>query len=79
MIVACSVNLLEFIFLRNKRSKSIKYNYAAMAQSVEHVLGKDGVTGSNPVSSSKKHRLRLVLGVFLFHTFARQEGLQLMV
>ena len=23
-----------------------------MAQSVEHVLGKDGVTGSNPVSSS---------------------------
>ena len=25
-----------------------------MAQQVEHVLGKDGVTGSNPVSSSKK-------------------------
>ena len=26
---------------------------AAMAQSVERVLGKDEVTGSNPVSSSK--------------------------
>ncbi len=25
-----------------------------MAQQVEHVLGKDEVTGSNPVSSSKK-------------------------
>lgn len=25
---------------------------AAMAQQVEHVLGKDEVTGSNPVSSS---------------------------
>ena len=29
-------------------------NFAAMAQSVERVLGKDEVTGSNPVSSSKK-------------------------
>ncbi len=28
--------------------------YAAMAQQVEHVLGKDEVTGPNPVSSSKK-------------------------
>ncbi len=27
--------------------------FAAMAQQVEHVLGKDEVTGSNPVSSSK--------------------------
>ncbi len=26
-----------------------------MAQQVEHVLGKDEVTGSSPVSSSKKH------------------------
>ena len=25
-----------------------------MAQQVEHVLGKDEVTGSNPVSSSKR-------------------------
>ena len=30
--------------------------YAAMAQQVEHVLGKDEVTGPNPVSSSKKAR-----------------------
>ena len=29
-----------------------KTQYAAMAQQVEHVLGKDEVTGSNPVSSS---------------------------
>lgn len=28
-------------------------NYAAMAQVVEHVLGKDEVTSSNLVSSSK--------------------------
>ena len=27
-------------------------DHAAMAQEVEHVLGKDEVTGSNPVSSS---------------------------
>lgn len=27
--------------------------FADMAQEVEHVLGKDEVTGSNPVSSSK--------------------------
>ena len=26
-----------------------------MAQVVEHILGKDEVTGSSPVSSSKKH------------------------
>ena len=31
--------------------------YADMAQAVEHVLGKDEVTGSNPVISSKKSRL----------------------
>ena len=30
--------------------------FAAMAQVVEHVLGKDEVTGSNPVSSSKKFK-----------------------
>ena len=34
----------------NKKSQNTKY--ATMAQEVEHVLGKDGVTGSNPVSSS---------------------------
>ena len=36
-------------------AKSSAGKYATMAQQVEHVLGKDGVTGSNPVSSSKKN------------------------
>ena len=35
----------------------IKYKYAAMAQLVERVLGKDEVTGSIPVSSSKLDRV----------------------
>ena len=30
--------------------------FAAMAQLVERVLGKDEVGGSNPPSSSKEHR-----------------------
>ena len=38
--------------LREKTKKS-----AAMAQSVERVLGKDEVTGSIPVSSSKLDRV----------------------
>ena len=37
---------------------------AAMAQQVEHVLGKDEVTGSNPVSSSIKERKRKCLRSF---------------
>ena len=36
------------------REKTGKNSYAAMAQQVEHVLGKDEVTGSNPVSSSSE-------------------------
>ena len=36
-----------------------------MAQEVEHVLGKDGVTGSNPVSSST--RVGMVSYSFLLH------------
>ena len=41
--------------------------FAAMAQQVEHVLGKDEVTGSNPVSSSRKGLyLRKVLFPFAF-------------
>ena len=43
-------------------------NYAAMAQVVEHVLGKDEVTSSNLVSSSKKDRLA-EKPVFLFAVF----------
>ena len=33
--------------------------YADMAQVAEHVLGKDEVTGSNPVISSKKRSTHL--------------------
>ena len=43
------------------KSRGLLYNnfrckteYAAMAQVVEHILGKDEVTSSNLVSSSKK-------------------------
>ena len=32
--------------------------FADMAQQVEHILGKDEVTGSNPVISSSKKHLR---------------------
>ena len=34
---------------------------AAVAQSVERILGKDEVTGSNPVSSSNEMRLNLMI------------------
>ena len=40
--------------------------FAAMAQQVEHVLGKDEVTGSNPVSSSKNDKPRFVVFLFIF-------------
>ena len=53
-------------FLKNlDKHKYICYNYlrparvgqnAAMAQLVEHILGKDEVPGSNPGSSSKQPR-----------------------
>ena len=44
-----------------------------MAQEVEHVLGKDEVTGSNPVSSSSVGTRRL------FKPFAIGEGLILLL
>ena len=34
--------------------RAYSIEYAAMAQMVERILGKDEVTGSIPVSSSKK-------------------------
>ena len=49
-----------------------------MAQEVEHVLGKDGVTGSNPVSSSKKALLSTGSAFFVAgvrNAAARQKGL----
>ncbi len=43
--------------------QKLQFRYAAMAQMVEHILGKDEVTGSNPVSSSSPHsgRMRIFL------------------
>ena len=43
-----------------------------MAQQVEHVLGKDGVTGSNPVSSSTKNTLLIIGSVFFCYAGVRQ-------
>ncbi len=43
-------------------------HFAAMAQQAEHVLGKDEVTGSNPVSSSKKSPWNCPWGFFVFKT-----------
>ena len=50
--VIISSSLLKVIdnFVQTRYNKQ---GVADMAQSVEHVLGKDGVTGSNPVISSK--------------------------
>ena len=39
---------------------------AAMAQLVEHILGKDEVPSSNLGSSSKKKNTLAIAGVFLF-------------
>ena len=50
---------------------NLTIEYAAMAQQVEHVLGKDEVTGSSPVSSSKidKACKRLVDLLFTYYFF----------
>ena len=42
--------------------------YAAIAQSVERILGKDEVASSNLASSSKKDQHRLVLVLFYAST-----------
>ena len=42
---------------------------AAMAQAVEHFLGKEEVTGSNPVSSSRTARLKRALPFLFFCAF----------
>ena len=43
-------------------------HYAAMAQVAEHILGKDEVTGSNPVSSSKfPLKLQCFKGNFVYN------------
>ena len=38
-----------------------------MAQQAEHVLGKDEVTGSNPVNSFKKRQLFKVVVFYFLH------------
>ena len=65
------INLKQFsLFLKNIEFlldivRALSYNnkvaniYAAMSQMVERVLGKDEVTGSNPVISSKKRSTHL--------------------
>ncbi len=40
-----------------------------MAQQVEHILGKDEVTGSNPVISSIKKEKVASGGFFFFYSF----------
>ena len=42
--------------------------FAVVAQQVEHVLGKDEVTGSNPVNSSIQnvHKSVAIMHVFIF-------------
>ena len=40
--------------VRGLLRKQLDGHFAHVAQSVEHVLGKDGVTGSNPVVGSAK-------------------------
>ncbi|NLL66712.1 MAG: hypothetical protein GX236_03290, partial [Clostridiaceae bacterium] len=42
----------------------IKEELEKLGYTVDVNLGKDGVTGSNPVSSSKKHRKRLFTVLF---------------
>ena len=50
---------------------------AAVAQSVEHVLGKDEVTGSNPVSSSILGAVvSLAAGLLLRATVLSHEGFE---
>ncbi len=48
------LNFPLFVLARVKViSLSLLFFYADVAQSVEHILGKDEVTGSSPVVSSK--------------------------
>ena len=40
-----------------------------MAQVVEHILGKDEVTGSSPVSSSKPREIYVSRGLFFMSPY----------
>ena len=49
-----------------KRHEEVSLWYAAMAQLVEHILGKDEVPGPNPGSSSRQPR-RETFGALVFY------------
>ena len=55
---------------KHKTCDKITYANATMAQMVEHILGKDEVIGSIPISSSKKTSNPLGL-LFLFDKLKR--------
>ena len=46
--------------VRGLLRKQLDGHFAHVAQSVEHVLGKDGVTGSNPVVGSAKKEVNRI-------------------
>ena len=62
-----SVFILTKLFLFYIINKHFRcaIKYADMAQLVEHILGKDEVTGSIPVSSSKKKSTAVAVLFFL--------------
>ena len=63
MIIFFSNKKFCIKYLDKTQKNDILLKYAAMAQQVEHVLGKDEVVGSNPIGSSRSPRTN-VLGDF---------------
>ena len=49
----------------------LRKRHAAMAQLVEHILGKDEVPGPNPGSSSKTPYGHLSIGYFVLERLSR--------
>ena len=54
----------------------IKREFADMAQQVEHVLGKDEVTGSNPVISSTKKQVERLAFLYFWQSIVFRESRQ---
>ena len=54
----------------------VERQHADVAQSVERILGKDEVTGSNPVISSRssEHVVSMGSGLFLYSESNRENG-----
>ena len=75
------IKIENFVFFLDNRLKILYYVKAVkislciadMAQSVERILGKDEVTGSNPVISSKN--TRIYLRVFFLFSIAHLRAL----